>query len=763
VSVWIDGLDRPLSATSSWETGISPVDWSAQWITYVEPDTVTEPPFLTSYPSPYLRTEVTLSTAVGRARAYVTALGLYELRINGARVGGAQVLAPGWTDYNRRIAVQTYDVTPLLRQGPNAIGAILGDGWYAGRIGFFGRWQYGDHPALLLQLEIEGLDGSTRVFASDAGWRGSYGPLLRADLLDGVLEDRRLEQRGWDEPGFDDSAWGAAQRRSGTGAELVSATEGIVEVTAELEPRSSERRGDITIVDFGQNIAGRVFLTASEAGTVVVRHAEMLDANGNLYTENLRSAAQQDEYIVTAGDERPLVPAFTYHGFRYAEISGVADFRPGSVRAQVISSALRQTGSFACSDPLLNRLQENIVWSQRGNFLSVPTDCPQRDERLGWTGDALCFIGTASFNYDTLPFFRKWLADLDDAQLPSGAYPDIAPRISWSGAGNSGWAEAGVLLPWTLFVRYGDERVLTERYDGMKRFMRFLEDDSTDHIRDAGRYGDWLSLGRHTPKELIGSAYLAATADTMTKIAEVVDAPADAERFADTAAEARAAFVRTFVDDDGRVRSGTQTAYVLALHHDLLPADLRDASASFLAEDIERTGHLSTGFLGTPIALPVLTRHGRHELACRLAQRTEYPSWCFSVVHGATTIWERWDGWTAENGFKDARMNSFNHYALGAVGDWLYRDLAGLDPDERAPGYGHVFVRPRPGGTVTSASVRYESVRGTFMCQWEKTSDAFNLDLTVPPNATASVQLPHEDGVHEVGSGSHRFASTTDP
>ena len=761
VRIW-DGEKNTAQRSSWWETGLFPEDWSARWITYVEPDTVTEPPFADSSPSPYLRRELHLVARPLRARVYVTALGLYELRINGTRIGSQQ-LTPGWTDYRRRVQVQAFDVTDVLAEGPNAIGAVLADGWYAGRVGFFGRLQYGDHPLLALQLEIDCEDGSTVTLVTDARWRGSTGPLRKADILTGILDDRRFSVEGWDRPGFDDRHWARADMRASSGAALVPQLGAEIEVIDELTPVSIDERNGSFIVDFGQNIAGRVRIESPpEAATVTVRHGEMLDADGSLYTDNLRSALQRDEYIVDGHSNEPLVAPFTYHGFRYAELTGIAGVRAEDVRAEVLSSSLHQTGTFACSDPLLNKLQENIVWGQRGNFLSIPTDCPQRDERLGWTGDALNFVGTASFNYDTLPFFRKWLVDLDDAQLPSGAYPDIAPLISWSGAGNAGWAEVGVLLPWTLYVRYADQSILSDRYDGMKRFVRYLEEDSTCFIRHGGRYGDWVCLGAHTPKEIVGTAYFAATASTMQKISTVLGKDEDAERFAALFESVRDAFAREFIGGDGTILGETQTAYLLALHFDLVPQETRAAVIERLVEGIERTGHLTTGFLGTPIALPVLTRIGQHELACRLVQRNEYPSWGFSVKQGATTIWERWDGWTPEAGFQDSSMNSFNHYSRGAVGDWLYRDLAGLDPDEREPGYGRVAIRPRPGGTLTSAAVTYDSVRGRFECGWRIEDGLFTLALTVPANAAADIWLPNDGPVRENGSVVER-ADTSAP
>ncbi|HET7572045.1 MAG TPA: family 78 glycoside hydrolase catalytic domain [Gaiellaceae bacterium] len=743
---------RAVSAPSWWETGLAAADWQGDWITYVEPDTVIEPPLPESAPSPYLRRELELPAAPRRARLYATAAGLYEASVNGERVG-REILAPGWTDYDRRARVQAYDVTALLRPGANVLQLVLGDGWFAGNVGPLGRWRYGDHPAALVQLEVELEDGVSLVVASDESWQGSYGPVRSADVIMGERVDHTVA------PG----PWAPVQRRA-IAAEPVAAVGGGVEVVGELAAKSVVRHGDGFVVDFGANVAGRVRLDGVAAeGVVSVRHAEMLDEDGSIYVANLRSAKQLDEYVLAGPAPEPLAPRFTYHGFRYAEVRGLDELPADAIRAEVLSSAVRRTGSFRCSDELLDRLQENIVRSQLGNSVSIPTDCPQRDERLGWTGDVVAFAATAAFNVDVLPFFRKWLVDLDDAQFPNGAYPDVAPRTTWTGAGNAGWAEVGVLVPWTLYRRYGDERLLADRYDGMRRFMEYLERDSTGWIRDAGRYGDWVALGPHTPKDLIGTAYVAATAATLAEIAATLGEDEDAGRFGETAAAVRRAFADRFLRDDGSLVTETQTGYLLVLAFGLVPEELRAHAVARLVADIEEQGRLNTGFLGTPLALPVLSDHGQHELACRLAQRREYPSWLFSVRHGATTIWERWDGWTTDGGFKNATMNSFNHYALGSVGDWLYRYVGGLDLADGVPGYAHAVVRPRPGGSLTEAALEYDSVRGRFAVAWTLRDGTFSLDVTVPANAVADVVLPYPDAagetVHRVGSGRHAFAA----
>jgi alpha-L-rhamnosidase len=426
------------------------------------------------------------------------------------------------------------------------------------------------------------------------------------------------------------------------------------------------------------------------------------------------------------------------------EVSGLTEpVQPHQISGRVVSADLERTGDFSCSDPMLNQLQRNIVWGLRGNFLSIPTDCPQRDERLGWTADAMLFAPTATFNMGVLPFFRKWLLDLHDAQHPSGGYPDVAPGGIYGGVGNAGWGDAGILLPWSLYVRYGSVDVLERSYEGMLRHLEFLRASSTAHIRSAGRYGDWLSLEGITPKAVIGTAFFAYCARVMGWVAAALGDDTSRAKYEELGHTVRDAFIDRFVEEDGAVAGHTQVGLVLALHMGLVPDGLRAASAALLAADIEARGdHLATGFLGTPFALPVLSEHGYHDLACRVAQQRTFPSWGFQIEHGATTIWERWDGWTPEKGFQDERMNSFNHYAFGSVGDWLYRYVGGLNPDPSHPGYGHARIWPRPGGTIDHARVWHASPRGRWEVDWRLEEKHLRIDIVVPANATADLVLP---------------------
>ena len=674
----------------------------------------------------------------------MTALGLVELTINGRRVG-ADRLAPGWTDYKRRIQYRTTDVLDLLRPGENVVAARLGRGWFAGDVGQFGAEQYGDYPALMAQIEVDLVGGRRMVVATDTSWRAHPGPLVEDDLLMGESCDARDEPMGWDEPGFPDDDWRPVIVRAGPGGRLVAQRDPGVAIVDELEPRAiTSLQPGHQIVDFGQNIAGHVRIQASESAgtTMVIRHAEALDPQGGLYIANLRTARQTDSYTFRGDGQEVFEPRFTYHGFRYAEVSGLSEgLDPGRLTARVVSSMGPATGSFACSDELVNAIHHNVVWGLRGGLVGIPTDCPQRDERLGWTADVAAMAPSALFLGDTAPVFEKWLIDLSDAQLPSGAYPDIAPRIGVTGSGNAGWADAGVLVPWLIYQRTGNVGVVERQYDSMLRFLRFLEADQTGGLRHGGRYGDWLALEAPTSMGLIGTAYLAQSAALFVRMARLLGRDGDGDAVARLAARARGAFRRRFTTASGRLGEETQTGYALALGFDLLPRHARSAAADRLAYLIEAADdHLLTGFLGTGLVLSALSDYGHHELATRLARQDTYPSWGYEVRQGATTIWERWNSWSPEHGFADPSMNSLNHAALGSVADWLHQHLAGLAP--ATPGYRTMLVRPRPAAGIEWARASHESPHGRHSVEWIADPRRLEVTVEVPPNTFADVVVP---------------------
>jgi alpha-L-rhamnosidase len=773
VEVWDETDASNSSPDAWWEVGLlNEGDWTAQWIG----SSVLGGP-RTSAPAPYLRKAFALDKPVTQARLYVTALGIYEAEINGQRVGD-QVLAPGWTDYRKQVRYQTYDVTDLLQAGENGIGAVLGDGWYAGSVEWRGRQLYGDRPKLLAQLVVTHDDGSTTVVATDDSWRTSLGPILQADLLQGQHVDARLDLGAWTTAAYDDSKWQPVQTFPKAEGKLVAQNSPPVRVTEEIHPIAEPKTihrwpANDHIFDLGQNMVGWVRLRVKgPAGTTIrIRFGEVLDDKGNLYTENLRSAQQTDFYTLRGGDEVEVFePRLTFHGFRYVEVRGYpGDPKQDDLVGVVVHSDYPATGTFECSNPLINQLQHNIWWGWRGNSVDVPTDCPQRDERLGWTGDAQVFVRTAAYLAQVETFFEKYQQDLEDSQNEKGSIPPIAPDTSVVGGdGGPAWADAFVICPWTLYLCYGDKAVLERHYDSMKAFIGYLQSISRDYIRSYQGYegfagfGDWLSINAETPSDLIGTAFSAYSTELMARIAEVLGKSEDATEFWALHEKIKAAFNDRFVTPGGVVASGTQTAYLLALHFDLLPPELREKATEALVHDIKKRGtKLSTGFVGSPYLNHVLTANGRNDVAFDLLNQQDWPSWLYAVTKGATTIWERWDGWTHDKGFQDASMNSFNHYAYGAIGAWLYQSVAGIDVDPAQPGYKHIVMKPDVGGGLTYAKASYDSVHGRIESSWRTEDGRFEWDVTVPPNATATAYLPTKGVAPEV-EGAERLGQEAD-
>ncbi|MBB6735955.1 alpha-L-rhamnosidase [Cohnella zeiphila] len=757
VRVWDrDGNESDWSETAFWTVGLlSREERRGAWIgRKTEPNVMMQP-------SPYVRKEFRLRAKPKRATVYATALGLYELHVNGSRIG--DWFAPGFTDYDKRVQTQTYDVTGLLAEGANAVGAILGDGWYSGTVGFLGDHVYGERPFFLMQLHLEYEDGSREQVLTDGGWRTAKGPIVYSDLIKGETYDARLELDGWDRPGFDDSGWERPDVRAGYNGLLTAAIEPPIRITQTIEPISVRRteRGTY-IYDMGQNMVGwtEVKARGARGAKVTLSHAEMLNPDGSLYLDNLRLAVQQDHYILRGEGEERYEPHFTFHGFRYVELIGYpgeADLT--TIVGKVVHSDTPRTGSLTTSDEQVNRLYSNITWGQRGNFLSVPTDCPQRDERLGWTGDAQIFARTASYNMDVSRFFAKFVQDMIDCQQPTGAFTDVAPdagwirhkmwntRLNWFAPDNAGWGDAGVVIPWTLYLMYGDTRILEKNYDAMARWVEYLRVNSTGLVRpDYANYGDWLSIDADTPNEVLATAYFAYSTKLMGRIAGVLGRTADEARYGELFEAIAAAFRGAFVDGEGRIRGETQTVYVLALQFGLLTDELKERAIDRLTADIRAKGNrLSTGFLGVGYLLPALTDSGRLDVAYELLTQEEFPSWLYSIKHGATTIWERWDGWTEHNGFQTPSMNSFNHYSLGSVGEWMFRYMGGIEADPARPGFRHAIVRPRPGGRLTSARARYDSLQGEIAVEWElRPEGRLWLAVQVPAGATADVYVPGE-------------------
>jgi alpha-L-rhamnosidase len=712
---------------------------------------------------PLLRKDFTLAKPVKKATLYAAALGIYELSLNGERVGDS-ILAPEWTDYSKRLRYQAYDVTAQLAAGDNAFGAQMAPGWYSGHIGNGGFKFWGASPALLGQLEVTFTDGTKQTIVTDGSWKMAPSPTTYTDFMFGEDYDARREVSGWNEPGFDDSAWSGVLRRLEPERTIDSQVMEPVRKLMEITPKAiTQPAPGKWTYDLGQNMVGvlRLKITAAAGTKITLRHGEMLNPDGTLYTANLRGAPSIDTYVCKGGGEEVWTPRFTFHGFRYAELTGVSS-QPAldAITGIVFSSDTEFHGEFASSDGFINQLQSNIVWGQRGNYLSVPTDCPQRDERLGWLGDAQVFVRTATYNADIAAFYTKWMTDVTDSQLADGRIPDVAPNAAPS-SGTPAWNDAVVICPWTIYQAYGDKRILEKSYPAMKAWVEYCRANSTNSIRDRGRgadYGDWLSINADTNKELIGTAYYAYSARLLGKAAAVLGKTAEAATYEALFETIKTAFNGKYVNPvtGAFIGTGTNTqcSYALALKFDLLPVALRPAVTQLLESDVIAKGnHLSTGFVGVSYLLPVLTENGKNTTAYNLLMQDTFPSWLFSVKLGATTIWERWDGWTPQNGFQSTIMNSFNHYSLGSCGEWLYGTVAGINLHPSAAAYKKILIRPQPDAQLTHASGKIESMHGEIASSWSTHAGGFVLNVAIPTNTTAEIHVPATDGDSVMESG----------
>jgi alpha-L-rhamnosidase len=724
-----------------------------------------------------LRQVFPVKEGIKSARAYITALGLYEAYLNGKRIG-EQVFTPGWTAYDKRLQYQTYDITDLLIEGDNVVGALLGDGWFRGNLAWEGnRNIYGEKRALLLQIKITYEDGSEQLVVSDKNWQAAIGPVLESDIYNGEVYDARLEKSGWLTAGFDAGDWQKVKELDHSKSILVAPAGPPVLKIEKIKPVAIFKTpAGETVVDMGQNMVGwiRLKVTGAAAGTMVtLRHAEVLDKAGNFYTENLRAAKQTLKYILKGGGEEIYEPHFTFQGFRYVAVEGYpGTLSPESLSGIVIHSDIKPTGSFSCSNPMINQLQHNIQWGQKGNFLDVPTDCPQRDERLGWTGDAQAFARTACFNADVAAFYTKWLRDVAADQKTDGSVPHVVPNVLSHGretgaSASAGWADAAVVIPYDVYLSYGDTRILKEQYASMKAWVEYMRKKAGDDYiwSEDFTFGDWLAFnttrsdypGATTDKDLIATAYFARSTAILQKTATILGNIDDAVDYLNLLNSIKTTFKKEFITANGRLASNTQTAYSLALAFDLIPEDLKKSAAQRLADDVNRFGHITTGFLGTPLICHVLSDNGYFDEAFRLLNRTEYPSWLYPVTRGATTIWERWDGIRPDSTFQDKGMNSFNHYAYGAIGEWLYRVVAGIEIDPAYPGYKHICIQPHPGGGLTEVKAKLECMYGMISSSWTLNNNKFKLILEIPVNTTTTIVLPGvnldelEEGGKKVG------------
>ncbi len=800
------GSDKPSrwSAAARWSMGLlTPEDWSARWISYKDTSPLhNSRKELYLPPAHYYRKEFQTTGKVRRAVLYASALGVYDAYLNGSRVS-ERMFAPGWSDYRRRAYYNAFDVTALVRKGDNAIGAVVADGWYSGYVGYgllvgygpnkVGRYFYGKTPALIAQLEIEFEDGKRETISTGEDWRVSTGAVVEADILMGETCDARLEPRGWAQTGFDEGKWEQAIEAKKNGAVRATFYDRAgardvelgfvrparmqaypappVRPIEEIRPTSVKQQAPgVYIFDLGQNISGvaRLKVRGVRGAKVRLRFGEMLHPDGRLMTENLRRARATDTYILR-GDPKgeTWTPRFTYHGFRYVEVTGF----PGkpdrdAITGVVVHSATPLVSSFEASDRMVNQLFRNIVWTQRANFFEVPTDCPQRDERLGWTGDAQAYARAATYNADVAAFFTKWLDDLEEAQQPNGAFTDYAPypmRHGGSGeAYGTAWMDAGIICPYAIYKAYGDTRVIDRHWDAMMRFMQFRRSNSPEFqgASKGNAWGDWLSIGSATPIEYIDAVYFARTCRLMAEMARATHRRMDAAMFNEWFSRIRARFAQDYVLDGGRLKIDNQTAYALALDAGLLAGEARAGAVKRLAELIgQNQFRMTTGFLGTKALLPVLSAHSQNDLAVRLFQSREFPSWGYEVANGATTMWERWNSYTKEKGLFEPGMNSFSHYAFGAVAEWMFSTLAGIDTD--GAGFARIVIKPEPPSPDSNpdhrpigwVSASYDSIHGPIASRWKRSAEGFALEAVIPANTQATVYVPagSPEGITESG------------
>lgn len=752
VRVWNqNGEISNWSEPDYWEMGLlKKEEWVAKWITPTKGYETKE-----FDPCPYFRRCFVIKDKVKSARIYATCLGLYQLYLNGNKIS-IDLFTPGWTSYKKRVLYQTYDITNMLFSGKNAIGAVLGNGWYKGNLFTFldtippiQNNFYGKELELFVQLHIKYENGKEEIIVTDNKWKYAYGPILMADIYNGEIYDARLEMPGWSTPAFDDNNW-KDTKVTDTIVQLAAQESLPARIVKELMPQEilKSPSGE-TLIDMGQNMVGGVrFSVTGKAGDkVILQHGEVLDKEGNLYTKNLRSAKQMIEFTLNGKGKEEFEPHFTYQGFRYIKVVS-APMEPSLMDfvGIVISSDLEQTSQFYCSNPLINQLQSNIIWSQIGNFLSIPTDCPQRDERLGWTGDAQVFIPTACFNMNTALFYSSWLKDLQLDQNRNGAVPLVVPNTNINfKEGVAGWGDAATICPWVLYTTYRDKRILEDQYDSMKAWVNYIL-SQTDHtfLWNTGKQiGDWLSLNGKTPDDYIATAYFAYSTEIVVKVAKVLEQNVDVSLYSQLYRNIVSAFRKEFVTPNGKIAVPTQTAHVIALAFHLVEEKHIQRTVDALVALInENNNHLTTGFLGTPDLCNVLSQYGYNDVAYKLIQQITYPSWLYEITKGATTIWERWDSIKEDGTICCPIMNSFNHYAFGAVGNWMYQVLGGIRVDENNPGYKHIIIKPQIGPDIDYAGAIYESQYGRIRCDWERKDEKIFVHIIIPVNTTASVYLP---------------------
>jgi alpha-L-rhamnosidase len=736
-------------------------EWKASWISSgLKSDTV-------NGVVPVFRKSFLANKKIASAKVYVTSRGLYEIQINGKRMGDSY-LSPGWTSYDKHLQYQTYDVSNIVTEGKNAIGAIVGSGWYRTRLGWENRQNiYGKETGLLFQMVIKYTDGTTETVVSDTSWKASNSHIISSEIYNGEVQDARLEQKNYSVATFDDSKWNSVVSKDFPKDYITAAINEPIRKHENLKPIAvlTSPKGE-TILDFGQNLAGWIKVSVQgKAGDIIkLSHVEMLDKKGTPYFENLRSAKAQATYTLSGNGIETFEPHFTTFGFRYVKVEGITGkINPDNFTAIALYSDIKKTGAFETSNAYINKLQSNIQWSQRGNFLDVPTDCPQRDERLGWTGDAEVFSRTAAYNFNVDQFFAKWLIDVAADQKENGAVPFVIPNALGGSAfdmpvGAAGWSDASIIIPYNMYVSYGDKEVVERQYPSMKAYLGYVRGAAKNDLWNTGfQFADWLSYRVDDSKGMIGmksaitdnylvaQCFYAYNTEIMIKAAALLGKTDEVQEYQALLERIKKAFQNEYMTASGKLISETQTAYILALQFDMLPENLRAQAVDRLVKNIESYEyHLTTGFLGTPFLNPVLTRFGRNDVAYKLLLQDTYPSWLYPIkAHGATTIWERWDSMKPDGTFQDPSMTSFNHYAYGAVGDWMYRTIAGIDTKEaEGAGYKNIIIKPEIGGDITYAKGSLETNYGLVVSSWKIEKNKFILDVEIPVNTNATIEFP---------------------
>lgn len=746
------------SETVSFLTGLlDTVEWKANFIT-VDEDKDKSNAF-------YLRKTFSAAKPVQQALIFASALGLYKLYINGKRAGDAE-LAPGWTSYNKHLLYQSYDVTDLIVQGENAVGALLGAGWYKGKMGFVGlRNHYGEKTALLTQLLLRYEDGTEEVITSDDSWRGDNSPIVFSEIYDGEIYDASLEQKDWNTVSFDDASWRQVTLLQGDFSVLTAQRAAPVKVMEVLPVKEliTTPNGEL-VLDFGQNLSGWIHFKAEgkQGDKIELNCFETLNKDGNVYLDNLRGAKQTIDY--TFGDNGTVEyhPSFTFMGFRYAKIANwPGQPKPEDFEVLALYSEMEQSGSFECSNQDLNRLNQNVIWSLKGNFVDVPTDCPQRNERLGWTGDAQIFARTACYLMNSYEFFAKWLVDVAADQTAEGGVAHVVPDLLTGSSDDdwllsqgthsaAAWADVAVIMPWAMYLNYGDTEIIRKQYSSMKGWIDFMKNNSVDYIWNYKlQFGDWVALDAEegsyfgaTPNDLTCTAYFAYSTGLFVKMAKIIGRDKDADEYETLYEKVLNKYQQTFFNENGTMTAQTQTAHIVSLYFGLVPEEFKQQTIDGLIKLLEKeNGHLVTGFVGTPYFCHALSENGRIDEAFKLLMRDDFPSWLYQVKMGATTIWEHWDGIKPDGSMWSPDMNSFNHYAYGAVDEWIYRVLGGIEADEAAPGFKHSIIQPHIGGDLDYATTSYETPYGKIATSWRRMGEEIELEVVVPHNTRSTILL----------------------